>query len=94
MVVQGIEVKVEDLLDVTEAEAEHYIDYIEGETHGALKTLSISRAEDDSVTLSYELKPQKFERIRRITGYLVGTIDRWNDSKRAEEHERVKHCVA
>lgn len=33
----------------------------------------------------------KFERIRRITGYLVGTIDRWNDAKRAEEHDRVKH---
>lgn len=33
----------------------------------------------------------KFERIRRITGYLVGTIDRWNDGKRAEEHDRVKH---
>ena len=32
-----------------------------------------------------------FERIRRITGYLVGTIDRWNDAKRAEEHDRVKH---
>lgn len=34
---------------------------------------------------------QKFERIRRITGYLVGTTDRWNDAKRAEERDRVKH---
>lgn len=33
----------------------------------------------------------KFERIRRITGYLVGTIDRFNNSKRAEERDRVKH---
>ncbi len=33
----------------------------------------------------------KFERIRRITGYLVGTTDRFNDAKRAEEHDRVKH---
>ena len=32
-----------------------------------------------------------FERIRRITGYLVGTMDQWNDGKRAEEHDRVKH---
>ncbi|MCC8180099.1 MAG: hypothetical protein LIP23_04205 [Planctomycetes bacterium] len=32
-----------------------------------------------------------FERIRRITGYLVGTMDRWNDAKRAEEAQRVKH---
>ena len=32
-----------------------------------------------------------FERIRRITGYLVGTIDRFNNGKRAEERDRVKH---
>lgn len=32
-----------------------------------------------------------FERIRRITGYLVGTMDKWNNAKRAEEHDRVKH---
>ena len=34
-----------------------------------------------------------FERIRRITGYLVGTMDKWNDAKRAEERDRVKHCT-
>lgn len=33
----------------------------------------------------------RFERIRRITGYLVGTLDRFNDGKKAEELERVKH---
>ena len=32
-----------------------------------------------------------FERIRRITGYLVGTIDRFNNGKKAEERDRVKH---
>jgi len=35
----------------------------------------------------------KFERIRRITGYLVGTLDRFNDGKRAEVADRVKHSV-
>lgn len=35
----------------------------------------------------------RFERIRRITGYLVGTLDRFNNAKRAEEHDRVKHDV-
>ena len=34
-----------------------------------------------------------FERIRRITGYLVGTLDRFNNAKRAEEHDRVKHDI-
>ena len=33
----------------------------------------------------------KFERIRRITGYLVGTLDKWCDAKKAEERDRVKH---
>lgn len=32
-----------------------------------------------------------FERVRRITGYLVGTVDRWNDAKRAELKDRVVH---
>ena len=35
----------------------------------------------------------QFERIRRITGYLVGTLDRFNDAKRAEEADRVKHSL-
>ncbi|HPF82711.1 MAG TPA: anaerobic ribonucleoside-triphosphate reductase [Bacilli bacterium] len=34
-----------------------------------------------------------FERIRRITGYLVGTVDRFNNGKKAEEHDRVKHSM-
>ena len=32
-----------------------------------------------------------FARIRRITGYLVGTMDKWTAAKRAEERDRVKH---
>lgn len=35
-----------------------------------------------------------FERIRRITGYLVGTVERFNDGKKAEEHDRVKHTFS
>lgn len=35
----------------------------------------------------------KFERIRRITGYLVGSIDRFNDAKKAEVRDRVKHTM-
>ena len=34
-----------------------------------------------------------FERIRRITGYLVGTVDRFNNGKKAEERDRVKHST-
>ncbi|MEG1886739.1 MAG: anaerobic ribonucleoside-triphosphate reductase [Oscillospiraceae bacterium] len=35
-----------------------------------------------------------FERIRRITGYLVGTLDRFNTAKKAEVNDRVKHSIA
>ena len=45
----------------------------------------------DYVELTYDFDPQPFQRIRRITGYLVGTLDRFNNAKRAEERERVKH---
>ena len=41
--------------------------------------------------LDYDFGSVPFERIRRITGYLVGTLDRFNNAKRAEESERVKH---
>lgn len=44
------------------------------------------------VDLEYKLTPIPFERIRRVTGYLVGTLDRFNDAKRAEERDRVKHA--
>lgn len=39
----------------------------------------------------HESEDFKFERIRRITGYLVGTLDRFNNAKRAEVRDRVKH---
>ena len=41
--------------------------------------------------IHYHLKKVPFDRIRRITGYLVGTLDRFNNAKRAEESQRVKH---
>ena len=49
------------------------------------------KVDGDYVDLSYTFEPLGFARIRRITGYLVGTMDHWNDAKRAEERDRVKH---
>lgn len=39
-------------------------------------------------------KNVRFQHIRRITGYLVGTLDRFNQAKKKEEKERVKHTKA
>lgn len=76
---------------LAESEVENYIQYVNRGNPG--RTIRSLRIEPDGeyVNLSYELEPVPFERIRRITGYLVGTMDRWNNAKRAEERDRVKH---
>jgi hypothetical protein len=52
------------------------------------------KVDGDYVDLKYDFaKDIPFDRIRRITGYLVGTLDRFNNGKRAEERDRVKHTV-
>ena len=91
MLVNGINVTISGFEDMSQTEIMGYIDMIQSENHDDLTSLAISPAEDGEINLDYELQPAKFERIRRITGYLVGTIDRWNNAKRAEEHDRVKH---
>ena len=47
----------------------------------------------DEVELHYDFGVKPFHRIRRITGYLVGTLDRFNNAKRSEEQDRVKHTI-
>lgn len=47
----------------------------------------------DYVDVKYAYDVVPFERIRRITGYLVGTLDRFNNAKRAEVDDRVKHGI-
>ena len=91
MKINGIEVSVAGVEGISEHEIQNYIDYIKKSTNDEIESLSISSAGDDHVALDYRLRPQKFERIRRITGYLVGTTDRWNNAKRSEEQDRVKH---
>ena len=91
MLVNGINVTVTGIKDMSEQEIIGYIDMLRNENQAELSQLTISPAENGEVNLDYELQPARFERIRRITGYLVGTIDRWNNAKRAEEHDRVKH---
>ena len=48
----------------------------------------------DFADITYHWETVPFERIRRITGYLVGTLDRFNNGKRAEEADRVKHGIS
>lgn len=74
-------------------EAANYISYIEDKYGMGVKTLNIE-LDGEYANLTYELDNVPFERVRRITGYLVGTMDKWNDAKRAEEADRVTHSVS
>jgi len=78
------------VLDPQEQEA--YVDYVQDKYGRKLNRLEIEM-DGEFVNLSYSFLNEPFERIRRITGYLVGTMDRWNDAKAAEERDRVKHGV-
>ena len=51
------------------------------------------KVDGEWVELSYDFGHTPFQRIRRITGYLVGTLDRFHNAKRAAERDRVKHAV-
>ncbi len=70
-----------------------YAEYLEKKYNRKLKTLDV-KIDGEFADLNYEFEPQPFERIRRITGYLVGTMDQWNNAKAAEEADRVKHSVS
>lgn len=95
MLINGVEVTIENVPHISKDEVLAYISMLTNE-HGGIKprTLAISSNEDGQAVLDYELQVVPFERIRRITGYLVGGMNRWNNAKRAEEHDRVKHGLS
>ncbi len=75
---------------LSQAEINAYIDHARQKYNREPLQMDITLDGDD-VELSYDFGTVPFQRIRRITGYLVGTLDRFNNAKRAEEHDRVKH---
>ena len=89
MTINGVRVEApedadyEELLAYVELEKKHY------------KTVQsmVIELDGEFANLTVQTANRPFERIRRITGYLVGTMPRWNDAKRAEERDRVKHTL-
>ena len=79
--------------NTTEQETKDYVKYLENKYHRKIKSLKVT-VDSDFANLEYEFEPQPFERIRRITGYLVGSMEHWNGAKTAEEHDRVKHSTS
>lgn len=79
--------------EMPEEEKAAYVEYVQGRHASWLPTLKqvAFTPDGDEVEIKYIFHEVPFERIRRITGYLVGTVDRWNDAKKAELNDRVKH---
>ena len=76
--------------DPEEHEIEAYIERGRKRYGEGLRGIDVE-LDGEYVNLTYHTVP--FDRIRRITGYLVGDLDSFNDAKRAEERDRVKHGV-
>lgn len=58
-----------------------------------LVRISPDPADPATLGCAFERRGRPFVRVRRITGYLVGGLERWNGAKRAELRDRVKHAV-
>ena len=80
--------------EMPEGEQDAYIAHVKRTHPQWLRTLKQVAFTPDGewVDIKYIFREVPFERIRRITGYLVGTVDRWNDAKKAELEDRVKHA--
>lgn len=76
-----------------EEEVKAYQEYVKDKYKDEEITLLKIKVDGDSVDLETHKKSAGFQRIRRITGYLVGTLDRFNDGKLAEVKDRVPHGV-
>lgn len=88
--------------DMSPEEQQKYVDYLESKYPNLEFTeleLSIEKDENNEeefVDMKYVCQNKKetnvpYNRVRRITGYLVHDLSKWNDAKRAEEKDRVKH---
>lgn len=87
-------VKIDADFAVNEEEALEYIKETakraECDEHD-IKTLDL-KLQGEDVIVNYTVRGKKFERIRRITGYLTGDVSRWNNAKKSELGDRVKHA--
>ena len=90
MLIDGIDITHEGFVPF-KGELANYVAYVRGRVSEPVSRIHVKLCDDGCVDVSYIAHGEKFERIRRVTGYLVGTLDRWNDAKQAEEHDRVKH---
>ena len=78
-------------VELDEREKQAYIDYVQKKNPGQVIEYIKVRLDGEYADLEYKEKPKEIQRIRRITGYLVGDTTTWNDAKLNELKDRVKH---
>ena len=90
MLIDNVEVTADK--DFSEAELKYCMEVAKSKfPNDTITKLEVRLEDDGRVALTYTKQGVKFERIRRITGYLTGDLTSWNNAKRSEERERVKH---
>ena len=79
-------------IEITEKEKQGYIEFIQNkEPNKEIEYITVVIDDEGYANIEYKVNPIPFERIRRITGYLTGTTNTWNNAKKAELKDRVKH---
>ena len=79
-------------IEITDKEKQGYIEYIQNiERNKKIECINVIIDDEGYANIQYKVNPIPFERIRRITGYLTGTTDTWNNAKKSELKDRVKH---
>lgn len=88
-----VSMKNGDISQISEQEKQAYIDYVKQKYPDDIIDEIILEFDGDDVKIETHKHATPFNRIRRITGYLVPTLSKWNPGKLAEEKDRVKHGV-
>ena len=87
-----ININTPESVTLEQKEIESYIKHIKKKyPNREIEYLNIMIDTQGYANLEYKLLPVKFERIRRITGYLTGDTKTWNNAKKAELRDRTKH---
>lgn len=89
--INGVQITANE--EMSDQDCRNYIAWARGKNPGHVIESMNLEFDGEEVGVEYKSAPVPFEKIRRITGYLVGTLDRFNDAKAAEEHDRVKHTI-
>lgn len=89
--IDGVFVEVTGNEDLPMHEIKQYLFYLRNKHKRKKLSLLTINVDGEYVDLHYRFSPMPIERLRRITGYLVSDVKYWNNAKRAEERDRVKH---